>query len=67
MRQTSSSSQSGPLERRSVLRLVCALPFALIVAGCGQKGPLYHPPESDDEDEADENSAVPRSPRTNLA
>ena len=30
-----------------MLRLAFALPWAVIVAGCGQKGPLYHPPEPD--------------------
>ena len=50
------------------MRLVAMLPWAVLVAGCGQKGSLYHPPAPpapqeppapDDEDEDDQTSAAP--------
>ena len=50
------------MERRKALRLVAALPWAALVAGCGQKGALYHPPESDEEDEDEQTSAAPAAP-----
>ena len=63
MRQSPPKSRCESLERRRVLHLAWSLPFAAIVAGCGQKGPLYHPPQSDDEEEEDdETSAAPRAP-----
>lgn len=65
MRQTSPKSRHVSFERRRFLRLAWSLPFAAIVAGCGQKGPLYHPPEpdgEDDEDDEDETGAVPGAP-----
>ena len=63
MRQARPKSRYASLERRRVLRLAWSLPFAAILAGCGQKGPLYHPPQSDDEEEDDdETSAAPRAP-----
>lgn len=55
------------MDRRGLLRLTLALPWALLVAGCGQKGPLYHPPEPDEESEDDETSAAPRAPSSRLA
>ena len=69
MRQAPSESRYASLERRRFLRLAWSLPFAAIVAGCGQKGPLYHPPESDDEDEDndDETSAAPGAPGSRSA
>ena len=63
MRRTQSSIppvRIGLLRRRKVLRLAAALPWAVLVAGCGQKGPLYHPPEPDEEDE--QTSAAPVAP-----
>ena len=65
MRRTQSSIPSvriGLLRRRKVLRLAAALPWAVLVAGCGQKGPLYHPPEPDEEDEDEQTSAAPAAP-----
>jgi len=53
--------------RRTVLRFAALLPWAVLGAGCGQKGPLYHPPESDEEDDGDEKtSAVPAAPDPHL-
>jgi len=50
-----------------VLRCAALLPWAALVAGCGQKGPLYHPPESDEEGDGDEKtSAVPAVPESRL-
>ena len=61
MRRTTLSSRperSGSFRRRRALRLAAALPWLVLAAGCGQKGPLYHPPESaemkDEEKEDDE-------------
>lgn len=65
MRRTQSSIPSvrvGLLQRRKVLRLAAALPWAVLVAGCGQKGPLYHPPEPDEEDEDEQTNAAPAAP-----
>ena len=65
MRRTQSSTRSvraGLLQRRKVLRLAAALPWAVLVAGCGQKGPLYHPPEPDKEDEDEQTNAAPAAP-----
>ncbi len=59
---------SGPTRaafptRRTVLRFAALLPWAVLGAGCGQKGPLYHPPESDEEDDGEEKtSAAPAVP-----
>ena len=72
---SSHRAPSGFIERRRVLRLAAALPLAMVVAGCGQKGPLYYPPKPDppepdeaaeeEEDEEDERtSAAPRAPRS---
>ena len=72
MRQTrqiqpcSRSAQSRFLERRRALRLAALLPWALLAAGCGQKGPLYHPPEPDEEDEDEKTSAAPTAPDLRL-
>ena len=33
------------IERRGLLPVVFALSWAVVASGCGQKGPLYHPPE----------------------
>ncbi len=62
------SAQSRFAERRKALRLAAMLPWALLVAGCGQKGPLYHPPDPDEEgeDEDEETSAAPSAPRPRL-
>ena len=60
MRQAPSSrAEPG---RRRMLRLALALPLAMIAAGCGQKGPLYHPPQPGDEPNDDETSAAPAPP-----
>ena len=70
MRQTPPSSRStriGLFERRKALRLAAALPLAMLLAGCGQKGPLYHPPEPDEEDEDGQTSAAPPAPGSRLA
>ena len=67
MRQAPPKSGYASVERRRFLRLAWSLPFAAIVAGCGQKGPLYHPPESGEEDEDDETSAAPQAPDARLA
>ena len=50
-----------------MLRLAAALPLAVMVAGCGQKGPLYHPPEPDEESEDDQTSVAPPAPGSRLA
>ena len=66
-----------------MLRLAFALPWAVLVAGCGQKGPLYHPPEPDvepdmepgeergdekgEEKEDDKTSVAPPAPGSRLA
>lgn len=68
-RDTSRSTRAAFLKRRTALRFAALLPWALLVAGCGQKGPLYHPPESDEEDEEDGDettSAVPTAPDSRL-
>ena len=70
MRQPRLSSRSerlGLLKRRKALGLAAALPWAVLVAGCGQKGPLYHPPEPEEEDEDDQTSAAPPAPGSRLA
>ena len=54
------------MDRREVLRLTLALPWAVLVAGCGQKGPLYHPPEPDEEDKDEKTSAAPAAPDPRL-
>ena len=71
-RPSSRSAQSGLLKRRKALCLAAALPLAMLVAGCGQKGPLYHPPEPDppepdEEDEDDKTSGAPPAPGSRLA
>lgn len=54
-----------------MLRLAFALPWTVLVAGCGQKGPLYHPPEpaeeKDEEKKDDKTSAAPLAPGSRLA
>ena len=70
MRQSPPSSRSeriGFFERRRALRLAATLALAGLVAGCGQKGPLYHPPEPDEEDEDGQTSAMPPAPGSRLA
>ena len=70
MRRTRSSAPSvrvGVLKRREALRLAAALPWALLFAGCGQKGPLFHPPEPDEEDEDGPTSAAPPAPGSRLS
>ena len=55
------SARSRLVERRKALRLVAMLPWVALAAGCGQKGPLYHPPEPepDEEDKDEKTSAAP--------
>ena len=60
-------TRSGVVERREALRLAVALPWVVLVAGCGQKGPLYHPPEPDEEKKDDKTGAVPAAPGSRLA
>ena len=66
IRASSRSAQSRFAERRKTLRLAALLPWAVLVAGCGQKGPLYHPPEPDEEDKDENTSAAPPAPRSRL-
>ena len=70
MRQVPPSSdlaQCRRLDRRRILRLTFALPWVVLGAGCGQKGPLYHPPEPDEQSEDDQTSAAPPAPGSFLA
>ena len=70
MSQTQAQSRSRRIvlsERRRALRLAAALPWAVLVAGCGQKGPLYHPPEPDEEREDDQTNATPPRSGSRLA
>ena len=55
-------TQAGHVCRRRMLRLALALPLAAIAAGCGQKGPLYHPPEPGEEANDEEARATPTAP-----
>ena len=55
------------MQRRVAIRLAAALPWVALLAGCGQKGPLYHPPESDEENEEDQTSAAPAAAGTRRA
>ena len=66
IRASSRSAQSRFAERRKTLRLAALLPWAVLVAGCGQRGPLYHPPEPDEEDKDEMSSAVPAFPGPRL-
>ena len=66
IRTSSRSAQSRFAERRKTLRLAALLPWAVLVAGCGQKGPLYHPPEPDDEEKDEKTSAAPPAPSRRL-
>ena len=66
IRASSRIAQSRLAERRKTLRLAALLPWALLVAGCGQKGPLYHPPEPDEEDKDEKTSAAPAAPGPRL-
>lgn len=62
-RPASHPTRAAFLARRTVLRFAALLPWAVLGAGCGQKGSLYHPPESDEEDDGDEKtSAAPAAP-----
>ena len=62
------SPSSGRVSRRGMLRLTWALPWAVLLAGCGQKGPLYHPPEPPaEENEEDQTSAAPAAAGTRRA
>ena len=66
---SSRSAQSGFAGRRKALRLAALLPWVVLVAACGQKGPLYHPPEPlepDEEEDNDQTSAVPPASRPRL-
>jgi len=66
-RYASGSARAAFPTRRAVLRCAALLPGVVLVAGCGQKGPLYHPPESDEEGDGDEKtSAVPAVPESRL-
>ena len=46
-----------------MLRLAFALPWMVLAAGCGQKGPLFHPPDpaekKNGENEQEKTSAAP--------
>ena len=66
IRASSRSAQSRFAERRKTLRLAALLPWAVLVAGCGQRGPLYHPPEPDEEDKDEKTSAAPTAPDPRL-
>ena len=60
------------MPRRMAIRLAVALPCVALVAGCGQKGPLDHPPEpeepeEDEEDEVEKTSAAPPAADTRSA
>ena len=69
IRLSSRSAQSTFVERRKAFRMAAMLPWALLVASCGQKGPLYHPPEPpepDQEEDNDQTSAAPPSPDPRL-
>jgi len=66
IRTSSRSVQPWFAERRKTLRLAALLPWAMLVAGCGQKGPLYHPPEPDDEDKDEKTSATSAAPGPRL-
>ena len=52
------------MQRRTAIRLAAALPWVALVAGCGQKGPLYHPPEpgEDEENKVEKTGAAPPAP-----
>ena len=65
-RCASGSTQAVFAERRKALRFAALLPWAVLVAGCGQKGPLYHPPEPDEEDGDETTSAAPAAPDSRL-
>ena len=65
-RPSSRSTRAVFQERRKALRLAALLPWALLVAGCGQKGPLYHPPEPDEKDKDEKTSAAPTAPDPRL-
>ena len=70
MRQTPPSRPSTrPVRpgRRKTLRLALVLPWAVLAAGCGQKGPLYHPPEPREEKKDDKTSTAPPVPGSRLA
>ena len=72
IRASSRSAQSGFAGRRKALRLAALLPWVVLVAACGQKGPLYHPPEPpeppepDEEEDNDQTSAAPTAPDSRL-
>ena len=49
-----------------MLRVALVLPWTLLVAGCGQKGPLYHPPEPGEKKD-DKTGATPPAPGPRVA
>ena len=42
---SSFTGRPGRLGRRGALCLALALPWVALAAGCGQKGPLFYPPD----------------------
>ena len=70
MRQTPPSrpsTRSVHPGRRKTLCFAFVLPWTVLVAGCGQKGPLYHPPEPREEKKVDKTSTAPPVPGSRLA
>ena len=70
MRQTPPSRPSTRFVhpgRRRTLRFALVLPWVVLAAGCGQKGPLYHPPEPREEKKDDKTSTAPPVPGSRLA
>ena len=53
-----------------MLRLASVLPWAALTAGCGQKGPLFHPPEpagkKTEKEKKEKSSAAPPVPGPRL-
>ena len=51
-----------------MLCVAFALPWTLLVAGCGQKGPLYYPsPEPGEEKKDDKTGTAPSAPGPRVA
>ena len=52
-----------------MLRLASVLPWAVLTTGCGQKGPLFHPPEptGKDDEKKKKSSAAPAVPDSHPA
>lgn len=50
-----------------MLRVALVLPWTLLVAGCGQKGPLYHPPEPGEKKKDDKTGTAPPAPGPRVA